>query len=235
MGHFWQTLYDRRCRAEAKRLLKLTSRRPIRLFDVGAGDCRHFRAIGSIGGFEFSGVEMNKDMARAACDAGFDISDGTFEEYNPTERAGTVDILTMNHLIEHVIDPQAMLKKALTLLADGGVFYGRTPKLGSLGNRLFGRYWGGYHFPRHLHLFTKQSLDALLHDSGFRDVEIVEDLNLFPALSLQNLLLGKLGLPLTIDGGHTRLWTLLVAITAPLSIFDFLVRRGDCMIFIARK
>lgn len=235
MGRFWQTLYDRRCRAEAKRLLKLTSRRPIRLFDVGAGDCRHFRAIESVGEFEFSGVEMNKSMAHTACEAGFDISEGTFEEYDPSARAGTVDILTMNHLIEHVLDPHEMLAKALELLADDGVFYGRTPKLGSLGNRLFGRYWGGYHFPRHLHLFSKESLDALLRESGFREVEIIEDLNLFPALSLQNFLLGKLGLPLKLEGGHTRIWTLLVALTTPLSIFDYLVGRGDCMIFIARK
>ena len=70
MGRFWQTLYDRRCRAEAKRLLQLSTRRPIRLFDVGAGDCRHFRAIGSVGDFEFSGVEMNDTMAHAARDAG---------------------------------------------------------------------------------------------------------------------------------------------------------------------
>ena len=141
----------------------------------------------------------------------------------------------MNHLIEHVVSPREMLIKAHTLLTDGGVFYGRTPKRGSWGHRLFGRYWGGYHFPRHLHLFTEQSLVDLLSDCGFREIEIREDLNLFQAMSLQNFLLGKLRLPLKLQGGHTRLWTLLVALTAPLSILDYLLRRGDCMIFVARK
>ena len=235
MGRFWQILYDRRCRAEAKRLLELTSKRPIRLFDVGAGDCRHFRAIGSVGDFEFSGVEMNGTMAQAACEAGYDISPGTFEEYDPVSRAGSVDILTMNHLIEHVIEPGEMLQKAYTLLADDGIFYGRTPKLHSFGHGIFGRYWGGYHFPRHLHLFSKQSLENMLLEAGFLEVEIREDLNLFPALSLQNFLISKLKLPLRLQAGHTRIWSLLVAITAPLSIFDYFTRRGDCMIFIARK
>jgi SAM-dependent methyltransferase len=235
MGALWKFLYDRRCRAEARRLLDLTPKRPIRLFDVGAGDCRHFRAIGSVGNFEFSGVEMNGDMARAACERGYDIEAATFEEYDSTQRTGSVDILTMNHLIEHVINPEEMLKKAYSLLADDGVFYGRTPKLHSLGNALFGRYWGGYHFPRHLHLFSEKSLQDMLLDAGFREVEIREDLNLFPALSLQNFLLGKLKLPLRLSAGHSRIWTLLVALTTPLSIFDYLIKRGDCMIFVARK
>jgi SAM-dependent methyltransferase len=235
MGLFWETLYNWRCRGEAKRLLKLSSRRPIRLFDIGAGDCRHFRAIGGVGDFEFSGVEMNEKMARSASQAGYNISPGTFEEYDPAPRAGSVDILTMNHLIEHVIDPVETLEKAHTLLADGGIFYGRTPKIHSLGQRLFGRYWGGYHFPRHLHLYSESSLENSLLAAGFRKVEIREDLNLFPALSLQNYLLGKLRVPLQLNAGHTRIWTLLVALTAPLSILDYLLRRGDCMIFIAYK
>jgi hypothetical protein len=235
MGVFWRALYNRRCRAEAKRLLKLSTRRPIRLFDVGAGDCRHFRAIGAVGQFQFSGVEMNAKMAGAACEEGFDISAGTFEEYDSSARLETVDILTMNHLIEHVIDPYEMAKKAHAMLAHGGVFYGRTPKLASLGQGIFGRFWGGYHFPRHLHLFSPESLRVLFLKSGFREVEIIEDLNLFPALSLQNFLVGKLKLPLKVQGGHTRIWSILVALTAPLSILDYLLGRGDCMIFVARK
>jgi hypothetical protein len=235
MGRFWQIIYNRWCRTEAKRLLSLSEKRPLRLFDIGAGDCRRFKAMGSAEEFKFSGVEMNQKMAQAGCEAGFDISPGTFEEFDPSGRAGTIDILTINHVIEHVIDPYETARKAHSLLAKDGIFYGRTPKVTSLGHSIFGRYWSGYHFPRHLHLFSKESLELLLRKSGFREVEFLEELNLFPALSLQNFLLGKLGLPLSLKGGHTRIWTLLVALTAPLSFLDYFVRRSDCMIFIARK
>ncbi|CAA0106114.1 Uncharacterised protein [Halioglobus japonicus] len=235
MGGFWQVIYDMWCRSEAKRLLGLSTKRPLHLFDIGAGDCRRFKAMASFGNFKFSGVEMNADMAQAGCDAGFDISAGTFEEFEPSDDAGSVDVLTINHVIEHVTDPYDTVQKAHSLLAEGGIFTGRTPKLASTGHRFFGRYWGGYHFPRHLQLFTRESLELLLHRCGFHDVEIVEELNLFPALTLQNILLGKLGVPLTLEAGHSRIWTLLVFITAPLSIFDYLFRRSDCMIFSARK
>jgi SAM-dependent methyltransferase len=237
MTPFWERIYEWRCRGEAKRLLALSERRPIRLFDIGAGDCRHFRAIGaaSEGSFEFSGVELNPSMAEAARGEGYDVTASSFEEFDATGREGTVDILNMNHVIEHVIDPYETLERIHTLLDEDGVFYGRTPKLGSFGVKIFGRYWGGYHYPRHLHLFTEESLELILRKSGFSEVEIIEDFNLFPALSLQNFLLGKLGLPLKLEGGHTKIWTLLVALTMPLSIFDYLMRRGDCMIFVARK
>ena len=237
MTPFWERIYEWRCRGEANRLLAFSAARPIRIFDIGAGDCRHFRAIGaaSEASFEFSGVELNPVMAAAARTQGYDVTAGSFEEFNTAGREGSVDILNMNHVIEHVIDPYETLDKIHTLLDEDGVFYGRTPKLGSIGLKIFGRYWGGYHYPRHLHLFTAESLSLILRKSGFRDVEIIEDLNLFPALSLQNFLVGKLGLPLKLDGGHSRIWTLLVALTMPLSIFDYIMKRGDCMIFVARK
>lgn len=235
MGGFWQVIYNMWCKSEAKRLLSLSTKRPLHLFDIGAGDCRRFKAMASYGDFKFSGIEMNQEMAEAGCKEGFDILPGAFEEFDQTGHAGTIDVLTINHVIEHVTDPYETMLKAYSILADDGVFTGRTPKVASTSHRYFGRYWSGYHFPRHLHLFSRESLELLLHKSGFRDVEIVEELNLFPALTLQNFLLGKLGLPLALEGGHTRIWTLLVFVTAPLSIFDYLFRRSDCMIFSARK
>lgn len=235
MTPFWEAVYKWRCKGEARRLMALSAQRPLRLFDIGTGDCRHFRAIGAVGDFAFGGVELNASMAASAREEGFDVTAGSFEDFDVSGREKTVDVLNMNHVIEHVIDPYETLQKIHMLLTDDGVFYGRTPKLPSLGLKLFGRFWGGYHFPRHLHLFSKESLELLLRNSGFREVEIIEDFNIFPALSLQNFLVGKLGLPLKLEGGHTRIWTLLVLLTLPLSFIDYFLRRGDCMIFVARK
>ena len=235
MGSFWQIIYNWWCRSEAKRLLRLSKKRPLHLFDIGAGDCRRFKAMGSGNEFKYSGVEMNQEMAQAGCAEGFDIAAGTLEEFDLTGSVGTVDVLTINHVIEHVTDPADTVRKAFELVADDGIFTGRTPKVASTGHKYFGSYWSGYHFPRHLTLFSRESLELLLRESGFREVEIVEELNLFPALSFQNFLVGKLKIPLTLEGGHSRLWTLLVFVTAPLSFFDYFFRRSDCMIFTAKK
>src|SRR5207237_6502388 len=135
--------------------LALVQRRPVRLFDIGAGDCRRFDATASVGPFSFHGVELNGRMAARACEAGYDVTHSAFEDYDSGERAGTMDVVIINHVIEHVLDPEDTLRKAYRLLSDGGILYGRTPKLDGVDRRLFGRYWGGYHFPRHVELFPR--------------------------------------------------------------------------------
>jgi SAM-dependent methyltransferase len=57
------------------------------------------------------------------------------------------DIVSMNHVLEHVIDPGLVLERALRLLRPGGWLVGQLPARTSWEARLFGRYWGGYHFP----------------------------------------------------------------------------------------
>jgi SAM-dependent methyltransferase len=234
-GPVSSALYRWRCRREAKRFLGMTSRRPVKIFDVGAGDCRHFFSIAPLGSFRFYGVEMNGAMAQRARDAGFDVVHSTFEDFDPAPYAGQMDIVTMNHVVEHVIDPEETLLKARELLVDGGVFYGRTPKLDGIDRRLFGRYWGGYHFPRHLHIFSSESLRDLLLRCGFRKVEIREDLGRFQALSMQNAIAGGTRLPVVPRHGITSLMPALVVLTAPGSYLEYLLRRGDCMTFEAHK
>ena len=70
--------------------------------------------------------------------------------------------MTMFHVIEHVADPPRVAERVARWLAPGGVFAVETPNLESLDARLFReRYWGGYHFPRHWHLYPFRGLPFL--------------------------------------------------------------------------
>jgi len=52
-------------------------------------------------------------------------------------------------------------------LRPGGHLFIETPNLASLDARLFRRrYWGGYHLPRHFHLFDTRTLPALVQKAG---------------------------------------------------------------------
>ncbi len=235
LGRVSQALYNWRVGREAKRFLALTRRRPVKLFDVGTGDCRKFAAIAPVGPFRFYGVEMNAAMAARGRAAGYDVVDGTFEDYNPREHLGEMDVVTMNHVVEHVLDPEAALTKAHSLLVEGGVLYGCLPKLDGIGRHVFGRYWGGYHFPRHLHLPPADTMRALLQRAGFRQVEIWDDLNRFLPLSLQNAIVGGLRVPLRRRSGLTRIMPALLLLTAPISFVEWALGYSDCMIFVARK
>ncbi len=81
-------------------------------------------------------------------------------------------LVTMNHVIEHLPDPFAVLVGLRAKLVPGGVLEGQTPAAGSLEHRVFGIAWSGFHSPRHTVVFTPQGLATLLDRAGFVDIEV---------------------------------------------------------------
>jgi hypothetical protein len=77
-------------------------------------------------------------------------------------------------VIEHVEQPVAVVRRLAESLTPGGVLALETPNLDSWDARLFRQqYWGGYHIPRHWHLFTPQTMTRLLTSAGL-DVVTIE-------------------------------------------------------------
>jgi len=87
----------------------------------------------------------------------------------------------------------SLLKKVKTLLKPGGYFVIETPCPESWDFKLFkNAYWGGYHIPRHINLFTRTAIAMILEKEGFR---IIEQRPLpsppFWILSIHNMLLDR--------------------------------------------
>jgi len=79
------------------------------------------------------------------------------------------DLVILRQLLEHLRDPRAALVQLRRKLAPQGVLVVETPNRGGWDYRLFkSRYWGGYHIPRHFHLFNLASLARLLGETGYR-------------------------------------------------------------------
>jgi SAM-dependent methyltransferase len=77
------------------------------------------------------------------------------------------DLVIMNQLIEHLWNPVAAMTKISSALRNNGHVSIETVNLNGYDRKLFkDGYWGGYYFPRHLNLFTPESLDRLLSKSG---------------------------------------------------------------------
>lgn len=224
-----------RARTRARKYLGLVRSRPVRLFDVGTGDCRHFSALSRYGQFQFSGVELKPEMVDRARARGYEVEQGTLEELETSEWEGQCDLVTMYQLVEHVCQPQLLLSKAVSLLKPGGYILGQLPCLDSLEQRVFGRYWAGFHYPRHLQMLNKRGLRGLLERAGFGDIIVKPALHLQAGLSLQNLLIGKLGYHPAMSYGKTPIYSLLLLAVAPFCAFEYLCRQAGMMNFQARK
>jgi hypothetical protein len=73
----------------------------------------------------------------------------------------------MGNVIEHVYDPAGLLVFCHRILAPGGRIVVVTPNARSLGHAYFKQDWRGLEPPRHLQIFTQQSLRKALTESGF--------------------------------------------------------------------
>ncbi len=86
--------------------------------------------------------------------------------------AGDFDAVIMNHVIEHVPDPVTLLADCRRLLKPRGTLTATTPNIDSRGHRRFGASWMALDPPRHLHLFSVNSLRAVTRKAGFMQVQV---------------------------------------------------------------
>jgi hypothetical protein len=83
-----------------------------------------------------------------------------------------VDLFVLNQVIEHVPHPDRLLTMLASALAPGGHIALETPDTDGLDARWFaGRYWGGYHIPRHMVLFNQRNLRTLVERCGLQVIE----------------------------------------------------------------
>ena len=86
-------------------------------------------------------------------------------------------VVTMFHVLEHVLDARAILTEVHRVLRSGGRVVLQVPNIDSWQSRLFGAKWRGLDVPRHIVDFSASSLQALLDSCGFV-VERVRHFNL---------------------------------------------------------
>lgn len=139
-----------------------------RLLDVGCGNGRFLSLLRDFGPpeWELSGLEFDEEAAEQARSAGFEVHPARVEDFALEHR--DFDAVIMLQLLEHVEDPVHLCERVFGMLRPGGIFVVETPERAGWDHALFRRStWGHYHFPRHWHLFTRDSLEGLLRRRGF--------------------------------------------------------------------
>ncbi len=83
------------------------------------------------------------------------------------------DLITIYHVIEHLIDPMTTLIKIRKLLKPGGLIFIETPNFGSLGAKIKGKKWSSIIPPEHINYYTSNSLANSLTIAGFEEFKIL--------------------------------------------------------------
>jgi SAM-dependent methyltransferase len=155
-------------------ILERMRRVPGTYMDIGCGSGRYLRAMEKRGlpRADIHGLELDDSVVTKLASEGFAVRRDRVED--AALPPASLDLVTMFHVLEHVDAPDRVVQRIAGWLAPGGVLAIDTPNLDSLDRRLFpDTFWGGYHIPRHWHLFTPETLERLLLQAGLEPLATV--------------------------------------------------------------
>jgi SAM-dependent methyltransferase len=217
---------------DARRISRLVPRDGS-ILDVGAGSGGALLAIRNLGFTRLAGLEIDPAAAQHARDLNLDVRCGELLGSDFSE--ASFDLIRMGHVIEHVLDPMAALHRAYELLKPGGVLMGETPNADCLDFRIFKKYWGALHIPRHIFIFGDRNLRRALEQSGFVDIEMSYGLRTVGwSAGVQNLLADRAGLSIP-PSGRVPWYSLLIAFFLPFTLTQAVFGKTATVAFLARK
>jgi 2-polyprenyl-3-methyl-5-hydroxy-6-metoxy-1,4-benzoquinol methylase len=150
-------------RAAALQVLDLPASDIGELLDVGCGNGEFIARMRSLG-WRVSGVDPDPKAVSYAQSRGLEVFSGTILDIAEAKR---YDIITLNHVIEHAVDPVDLLRECRKRLRPGtGRLIVTTPNISSLGHWWFRGCWRGLEVPRHLVLFSQAALRECAKRAG---------------------------------------------------------------------
>lgn len=151
--------------ADYLRYMTLAAEPTGRLLDVGCGAGRFLHRM-QRRGWQVEGIDFDEQAAaKVTRKYGIKAHVGSLADCSIPD--ASFDVVTMSQTVEHLFDPRSDLQACLRVLKPGGLLVMTTPNVNSIGAAEFGPYWRGWEPPRHLHLFSVESLARLTRQAGF--------------------------------------------------------------------
>jgi 2-polyprenyl-3-methyl-5-hydroxy-6-metoxy-1,4-benzoquinol methylase len=140
-------------------------------------------------GYKISGVEPNTKLVNYVREKfRVEIYQGLFEDVVINDK---FDVVVMWEVIEHIVDPITVLKKASNVLNHKGIFVATLPNYGGVEYRVVGKEHEMIEAPSHINYFNLDNIAKLLDRAGFRLIHtstpgILDFVNIMQAVELEN-------------------------------------------------
>ena len=143
-----------------------------RFLDVGFGSGILLEAARRAN-WQTSGVEVAESAVEQARRMGFDVFCGTLQSAGYPDNY--FDVITASEVLEHVPDPEVVLREIARVLRAGGLLWLTTPHVRGVSAHLLGLKWSIVSPPEHLQLFSVSGLRSMLTENGFRCVRVATE------------------------------------------------------------
>ncbi|MCM4167855.1 methyltransferase [Arenibacter sp. H213] len=135
------------------------------LLDVGAGT-GDFLIAAQKKGWKTIGVEPNHKAREKAKEKGVEVV-----AHLETVAKKKFNTITLWHVLEHLPDLEEQIKVLTGLLSENGTLIIAVPNYKSYDAIHYKQYWAAFDVPRHLWHFSKQSIEVLFGEHGFKIIK----------------------------------------------------------------
>jgi SAM-dependent methyltransferase len=219
-----------------------------RILEIGCGRGLLLKALSHLG-HECHGTERSElAAARAQRIVGIRIYTQPLEQC--PLRENSFDAVILWHVLEHLENPDAILRHLFRLMKPEGLLIIEVPNLSSLQSRLAGKYWFHLDIERHLYHFSPKGMQKLLKSAGFQGLagstfsleqcpfgtlqSFLNSLG-FPAQGFYKLLKKEISLPLPKALLYFSLSGLAIFPATLFAFVESLLGRGGVLTVTARK
>ena len=168
---WWNLVYD----GWLDTLEELVPRHRRRLLDIGCGPGLFLKRAGERG-WETLGIEPSSRAAAHARSLGLNVLEESFSD-DLASTLADFGAVAMTEVLEHVPDPEAMLRAARSVLASGGVLFVLVPNddnpFQKAAMEALGKTPWWFAPPHHINYFNRNSLARLVERCGYQ-VEVCE-------------------------------------------------------------
>ncbi|HRD65146.1 MAG TPA: class I SAM-dependent methyltransferase [Candidatus Competibacter sp.] len=245
----WRRAHRLRALLRARATPARPKTNPWRILDIGCGRANLLAALARQG-CECHGVERQEfplDQTRA----GIHFYRDDLE--NLPLAAESFDTIVLWHVLEHVNNPAATLRRVARLVRPGGIVALAVPNFSSWQAALFKSAWFHLDLPRHTYHFSRSVLEQLMGNYGLQPLKISTwsfDQNVFGFIQS---MLNWLSPPNSANNLYTLLknshgrgkkwhlfgWLATAGLIAPLALLEYLLSgllgRGATLIVYAQK
>jgi 2-polyprenyl-3-methyl-5-hydroxy-6-metoxy-1,4-benzoquinol methylase len=141
----------------------LNDQSKLKLLDFGSGDCLDLSELDTLN-FDVWGYDTDPNSQKIAVDLGYKIIPNS---YALKDFVNFFDYIQLNQVIEHFINPESDLNEITSLLKIDGVLHIETPNVESIYRKILKKKWINWHVPYHQHHFSIESIENILHKSGY--------------------------------------------------------------------
>ena len=124
------------------------------------------------------GVELNHEASAISRKKGHTVYANNVEKLMLDD--GAFDVISFNHVLEHIDDYKPFLAAVRRLLKDDGIVYCGAPNHNSFMRRLLRRGWYGWGMPDHVWHFDLKTLKSVMEENGFRAKRVVRNAMYYP-------------------------------------------------------